>query len=669
MRKSGEITVFLSLILVCVMSLVLGLVESARTAGARLYLEMASHSVVSSVMSQYNRNLWDMYHLLFLEAQSDLAVEQSFASYFEYYLEQSNLYPAKLEACTLTGQTRMAEAGGRALEQEILSYVRYRLPDVAADLAGIADMAQEAAEAGDFRHLFEVCREAGARTRKLEKRRRQADESLEAMHEARQGLYEAISRADEGDFEDKADDLLRLMKRFPNRVQEYEREVQKVSEHLEELREEKAEDESEAETAAANGGTIRRPGAQSAELDQEILAYEQTLDDAINRLEAYLAYERELPEQRTLVQAAIGLLGAGGRDADTDEHEEDSGDADDSTDWDAVRNLVDQVVIPDAAENVPVDREKASALDRLEEVLQGDVLDLVLPESAEVSRKRASLYGVPSKVFGAGDQPHFGGFQGADIADRFLVNEYALLSFDSFLDPCERKMAPARQTLDYEQEYLLCGESSDRDNLRETVERLLVLRGAMNLLYLLRSPEKRVEAQGLAAAVSGGYAPVNVIVTFFVLTLWAFGESVYDVRTLAAGGEVPFRKHDGNWQLELDALLSLRFLSNDSSSVPHSDGVGLEHQDGAANAPHSGSKGGSGFAYRDYLRVLFLLMDREERNYRMMDIIQWNVRSVQSDFAVEDCIASITMTAKIKERHRFLLQSEYRRTVETTGAY
>ena len=42
MKKRGEITVFLSLTLVCILSLFMGLQESARTAGARLYLTMAS---------------------------------------------------------------------------------------------------------------------------------------------------------------------------------------------------------------------------------------------------------------------------------------------------------------------------------------------------------------------------------------------------------------------------------------------------------------------------------------------------------------------------------------------------------------------------------------------------------------------------------------------------
>lgn len=51
MKKRGEITVFLSLTLVCILSLFMGLLESARTAGARLYLTMAANSAMASVMS------------------------------------------------------------------------------------------------------------------------------------------------------------------------------------------------------------------------------------------------------------------------------------------------------------------------------------------------------------------------------------------------------------------------------------------------------------------------------------------------------------------------------------------------------------------------------------------------------------------------------------------
>ena len=58
MRKSGQITVFLSLVMLCVCSLVCGLVESARTAGAGWYLKMAADSAMDSVFSGYHRAAW-----------------------------------------------------------------------------------------------------------------------------------------------------------------------------------------------------------------------------------------------------------------------------------------------------------------------------------------------------------------------------------------------------------------------------------------------------------------------------------------------------------------------------------------------------------------------------------------------------------------------------------
>ena len=126
MRYRGEITVFLSLTLICVLSLVLGLVESARTAGARLYLRMASDSAVSSVMSYYNRNLWDRYQLLFLEYESEEAIKETFGRYLDFYLEQANMYPARRENVTLSGMSRMVDENGRWLEEEMETAFRQR---------------------------------------------------------------------------------------------------------------------------------------------------------------------------------------------------------------------------------------------------------------------------------------------------------------------------------------------------------------------------------------------------------------------------------------------------------------------------------------------------------------------------------------------------------------
>ena len=63
MKAGGQITVFISLILVCILALICGLLESARMAGARYYLQISAVSSLDSVMSQYYRPLWDQYRI------------------------------------------------------------------------------------------------------------------------------------------------------------------------------------------------------------------------------------------------------------------------------------------------------------------------------------------------------------------------------------------------------------------------------------------------------------------------------------------------------------------------------------------------------------------------------------------------------------------------------
>lgn len=603
MRKQGEITMFLSLILVCVMSLLLGLVESARTAGARLYLEMASNSAMASVMSQYNRNLWDMYHLLFLEAESDQAVEQSFASYLGFYLDQENLYPMKMNEVEMTGKTTMTESGGRALEQEILSYVGYRLPDVAADLAGIAGMAEDAKKAGDFQYLFEVCRTAGNKTRKLETCRKKVEKSLLEMKEMKDDL-EDMAYEDNGRFDRQAEKLIKKMQKFSGLVADYEGEVQRVSEQLMDLK-------------YSHKGSVTDLAA-GENLEQEISAYEQVVDAAEKRLEAYREMEEVLEDSMECLSEAV---------------------SDGSAAWECL----DFVIIPDGAAYGPADAEKASALDRLDELFQGDLLELLLPENVDVSKKTVQSDKIPSEERASLSEED----SGHAITEQFLINEYCFLSFDSFLEKCTRKQKLENQPLLYEQEYLLCGKEADRENLKETVERMLTLRGAMNFLYLLGSPEKKMEADSLAAAVSGGNVPVQFILSFFVLTVWAFGEAIWDVKCLLAGGVVSFWKNRDSWRLGLEELLAFRFLE------PAVDE----------------KKEGRGSDYQDYMRILFLLMDKEKRNLRMMDVIQWNVRTVQGDFLTADCITDVKIKVEVAERHLFLLRTEYFRTAEAVGTY
>lgn len=199
--------------------------------------------------------------------------------------------------------------------------------------------------------------------------------------------------------------------------------------------------------------------------------------------------------------------------------------------------------------------------------------------------------------------------------------------------------------LSYEQEYILCGKAADRENLKAAVEELLAVRGALNLLYLLSSPDKKSSADALAASVSAGSAPVQVVLSFFILSLWSFGESVLDLRILLNGGKVPVWKDDLSWKLGIEELLSLGFLKD---------------------RPDGGERG---YQYKDYMRILLLMENRRKKNFRILDLIEWNVRTKQGDFRVSDCAYEIEIQTGVFQRHLFSQKQEYETSLRVRQSY
>lgn len=608
MKKRGEITVFLSLTIVCVMSLLTGILESARTAGARLYLQMASNSAMSSVMSQYNRNLWDMYHLLFLESESENAVLEVFETYLNYYLEQENWYPMKLSDTEVTEFLSMSENGGRALEEEILSYAEYCLPEIVGDLLGDSDEVLEAEKAGDFRYLFAVCSQAGKKTQKLEKQRKKIEKSLADMNDLLDETKEKASEESRSGTKKKARALIKEIDKFPKLVDAYEKECEKISAYREELASSDHSDIKDSDT--------------SENLNQELLAYEQVDEAAKTQLSDYREIENTLKSICNDMETVVDEL-------QTDE-----------PDWAAVGDLLDGTEILEGEKESEEDEEKMSEIESLEVLFAGELLTLVIPAERQVSDKSVSLKNIPSEVLKTESET-----ETEELLEKTMIDEYCFLYFDSFLEKNGHGTEYEKKPLLYEQEYLLCGEKSDRENLKETAEKLFALRGAVNLMYLLTTPEKKAEADSLAAVISGGNVPVQLVLSFFIMTLWAFGEAVWDVRCLLAGGGVPFFKTQTTWKLDLEGLLTLKFLE-------HAD---LNRQEGKK--------------YREYLRILLFLTDREVRNYRIMDLMQWNVRTVQNDFAAADCIHELKIRAEVLNRHVFAMKSEYMRSTEVKGGY
>ena len=176
----------------------------------------------------------------------------------------------------------------------------------------------------------------------------------------------------------------------------------------------------------------------------------------------------------------------------------------------------------------------------------------------------------------------------------------------------------------YEIEYLIAGKDSEKENLGMIFWRMIALRFVMNAACVYQDPAKEKEAALLAASILGvtGFPPAVVVAKNLLLLALAYGESVIDVRNLADGKKIPAVKTSSDWQLSFAGLATL-------------------------NCKRKPVK--QGMSYEDYLLLLLISQkDKRQKYFRMMDLMEQNIRRKVSDFKLDQCISSYKITQNLK---------------------
>lgn len=273
------------------------------------------------------------------------------------------------------------------------------------------------------------------------------------------------------------------------------------------------------------------------------------------------------------------------------------------------------------------------------------ILNLVAP-SCEVSQKGVKPETLLSKRGIGRTGNGLCGRDGAGAMKKMWFAMYACDHTGSFLHPKEEGV------LSYQMEYILAGKSNDTDNLKSVVERLLLLRETANVVYLFSDAVKVGEAESLALTIaSAAGAPVlTELIKVSLLFAWAFAESVWDVRQLLSGHRIALMKTAEDWHFSLEGML------NYQSESAGEEAVGLAADDGQQGTLATGmrerlmalSEGKLG--YEEYL-LMFLFLEKEETVvFRMMDIVEMDVRSKSGDygFRLEDCMDYMSITAVVE---------------------
>lgn len=597
----GSITIFLSLTLTCICALMGGLFESARTAGTGWYVQMALDSSLDSLMSKYHRDVWEQYRLFMLEFEDEEGLAAEMEPYLEGYFNTAPFYPVGDRELTVSRVTGIADEEGRWFEKEILDYMRFGVWNMEKEPDVLKKMAEGIKEAGSLGAIAEEYQENGRHLLELERIVEEIGENLKRQREYLDKGNEQLKDGNGSGFIRTAGKLELELDKIPALVRKYEEKAEKLKKVIKDTEQRAEERRNDLQ-------------AQTWELvTEEMDSYRAYTDSEGVRRKEVEQTEATAGENIEIVKAAIEKAEEVQEYIDSWEPDDDDDELDEERLWRKVLTVTAGFRTDTRFEKTGVkDRKKLNVLESLSRLAGTDLLSIVVPEGKEVSGDRVDTSQFPSATYLRNSSGGGAGTAADNLLELALIHEYASCFFTSFLSEQERPMK-------YEQEYLLSGNDTDRGNLKAAVNRIIAVREAMNLIYLLGDSGKRAEAEQLALAITGasGLAPLVAVTTFFILTVWAFAESIEDVRTLLRGGKVSFVKQGDEWKISLSGL------AGEGTAV--------------FGKTEASGKEGRGLDYQSYLKLLLLLTERTRKEYRMMDMIQKNIRIIQPDFLVSKC--------------------------------
>ena len=183
--------------------------------------------------------------------------------------------------------------------------------------------------------------------------------------------------------------------------------------------------------------------------------------------------------------------------------------------------------------------------------------------------------------------------------------------------------------LSYQIEYLIAGNDTDVENLKEIVNKLCFIREAANAVYIFTDKEKCAEAE-MVATVLAALLQVPEIASLLKTALllgWAYAESLYDVEQLLSGGKSPLMKDKTTWHYDLDSALSLK---------------DMEKKDTVKN----------GLCYEDYLRIFLLFAEMDTLTGRAMNMVESDIRLTSGNafFRLDNCYDKVEFRIHVSSK-------------------
>ena len=637
---SASITVFLSLSFVLIAALILTITESARTIAQKYYMQTALNSAMESLFSEFHRPLWENYRIYALEFRDDNLLKEELQSFIKPYSDARNLFPSKIEkdGFSFTGRGLLSES--HYFEEEILEYMPALLAKDCIEFLGekkngtdIPSILEEASikekEADSIQRLQEKYALNHYDVEYLEDCINNIDRFCKKTETLKHYALYSLQTHDASLFFSYSSSLKATLNSLKNTVNSYDARADLLKSKVEALWNDfSAEKENLEEDGIAaietqlksydnyldDGGRVRQKidgfPAQCENLDSAI----EGIEENVRRFQEYIEEERERRRKRKKEEEDYDE--DNGLQAETDNFYNDT-----ISTWQAL-------TMPVYGEAVTqINKKNKRILESIHDIGKKKLLELLLPSGKECPSTEESFSSALFSTESAANPIQVG-----------LLGEYSLRFFHSYHKEESAHTTPYSNAKGLEVEYLLHGKKSDYENLSAQVTSLLAFRESMNFIHIMSDPEKLEAVEEFVTSFLAITANPVVIAVFsaFVIGIWAFAQSLLDVKELLNDERVPLMHNLESWSLSLNHLLD--FLSYLSGEEIPKENIGL--------------------SYEDYLRIsLFTkgLLSQAKINdsmlYCMEKDIQTSIRDKEPSFQMNKCLYYLSTDAEIYSRH------------------
>jgi len=654
--KKGSISIFFAMAFFVMLSLIFGMLELSRVHALRANAYQKSELAVLSAYSKYAKELAETFGVLYYW-ENDTLMESELLTYGkEQVTNESCILRMELSGVSIEDKTYATDEGGLNFLKQVRDIVPYRIGgEVLNDIWNLKNIEAQTSAVREFsekmqegQELFET---VGGILSNIKDGVNQVKGFQSTIHSAYmewdntlKSIFEKIGQAEEltskqweafeKEIDGKRSSMLQQLNKIVQQISTVRVTLKQFEEKQKEVQELTA---SLSEFLKGWEDTLPMTMYESlvSQLEEINENFTITESDFYGRKElitALVTLENEL----TLIIEKIRTIQFPSLDSILEETKEKV--------WDEVQSYVKEQlkeIYQDVLEECKelavsvaglVFKEKEYAqngsgnltqgmLEELTELMNHGVLALVIEDAEDVSDAVIDTSALPSttSVTVSKEQEAFLNNEW----NRVLMACYNIMYFESFLD------ASKEGGLQYELEYILEGQASDKDNLSKVMQEIFLMREGINFAYLLTDTVKMEEASATALAIAGaiGLPVLQIPIQILLLATWAGGEAICDLQKIYAGESVALIKTSDTWKLSLSGLGNL-----------HKETFG-EVDDGNRETGEDFLT----FKYDTYLLILLLLKDGNTQTYRMMDMIQERIQEeVNAEFHMNQCVSATT---------------------------